>query len=125
MIVLFEAENSQYLAAVYHIETTKAELSRSKLELMRNNETMAAALANIDLYESNLSYLRSYARVISIAEYNKIKYVLATEYGTVTMCRRSLPLLEKHIANLESTIRDMEARLPSLKSKILEFRKYE
>lgn len=123
MLFLFDRENSSYTRAVYEIETMKADICRMKLELLRKQEERRLAESNAANIEANINYLKTWAKVVSIKEYVRATHYLSAELQVILLCNQVIPTLEKAVAKSEAEVARLEANLPSLKTKILEFKR--
>lgn len=119
----FSNDNPSYVRAVYDIETTKADIARLKLELSRHEETKASAIAQAELLEANIEYVKKYAKVVSMREYVRLRHMLAGEYEIVLFAKNAIPSLERVIKMTEASLTRLESSLPSYQSKVLEFRR--
>lgn len=118
-------DNPAYLRAVYEIETTKADIARMELELMRLNEHRATSLAQIELIESNMDYIHRYAKIVGLREYANLKAMLAQERATYVHVKNQVPNLERALEAYKEGLARLIARLPSFQTKVLEFRRNE
>lgn len=119
----FSSETPQYLAATYRIETLKVDIQRTKVDLDRTLERKARAESNLELLDETISYLRRNAQVVVIKEYEKIIFQRASELGTIITDKRTIPLLESQIKIMQAELDRVRGDLPSLKAKILEFKR--
>lgn len=119
----FSNDNPAYTRAVYEIETTKADILRMENELRRLDEQRAASNSLAELLETNITYIKKYARVVSMREYTNLKHQLASEYGVLIHTKNEIQRLEKILPNYKEGLARLEARLPSFQSKVLEFKR--
>lgn len=119
----FTNDNPAYIRAVYEIETAKADLIKFKAQLLRAENERAASAAQAELLETNISYLKKYAKIINMREYTRLKHMLASEYEILLLAKNNILSLERVVKASEVSLAYMEARLPSYQSKVLEFRR--
>lgn len=119
----FSNENPAYTRAVYEIETTKADILRMENELRRFEEQRAAANSMAELLETNIEYIRKYAKVVSMKEFTNLKHQLADEYAILIHSKNEIIRLEKVLVSFKEGLARLEARLPSFQSKVLEFKR--
>jgi predicted RNase H-like nuclease (RuvC/YqgF family) len=123
MIFWFDKENPAYLQAVYNLETAKADLLKMKMELAHIVERRQQAISTIELLETNLEYLKKFAKIINIREYTRLTHMLSAEYQVLRYEGNSTHTIEKQIRRVAAEIANMEVNLPSLQSKVLEFKR--
>lgn len=119
----FSNDNPAYTRAVYEIETTKADILRMESEQRRLEEQRAQANSMAELLETNIDYIKKYAKVVSMREYTNLKHQLADEYAVLIHTKNELQRLEKQIPTYKDGLARLEARLPSFQSKVLEFKR--
>ena len=118
----FSNDNPAYTRAVYEIETTKADILRMEAELRRLEEQRASSNSMAELLETNIEYIRKYAKVVSMKEYTNLKHQLADEYAVLIHAKNEVLRLEKVLVSFKDALARLEARLPSFQSKVLEFK---
>jgi hypothetical protein len=123
MLWFSSTESPRYLAAKHRLDVCHADLARVKVDLSRTLERKARAEHNLDLLDETLSYLRRNASVVGMKEFEKIRFQRASELGTIITDSRTIPQLETHIKIIQAEIDRITGDLPSLKSKVLEFKK--
>ncbi len=119
----FNSESPQYLAATYRLETLKADLIKVKYDRDRAMERLARAENNLELLDETLAYLRRGAKVVVMREYEKIVFQRASELGVIITDKKTLPLIESNIKIIQAEIERVTGDLPSLKAKVLEFKR--
>jgi cob(I)alamin adenosyltransferase len=119
----FSSETPQYLAATYRLETLKADILKTKLDLDRTIERKARAENNLELLDVTLAYLRKAASVVSMSEYQKIVFQRASELGTIITDSKTIPLTQSNIKIMQAEVDRITGDLPSMKAKILEFKR--
>jgi hypothetical protein len=126
MLVWFNKGNQKYLQAVHNLECMKFELSKLNTELTKMEKILERSKNNIDSYLKNLDFLKKYTKIISMIEFQKVRYLLAGEYQTMTSVKRSIVEWMGKIKNLEVKISSAEEELPLIlnkKNNVLEFKK--
>lgn len=118
----FSQENPAYVRCLCDIETTKADIARLKIDLMRLEEQRASSNSQAELLETNIEYIRKYAKIVNMREFTKLKHMLADEYAILVLTKNSIPSLERQIRVFGESLASLEARLPSFQSKVLEFK---
>jgi hypothetical protein len=118
-------DNPAYLRAVYEIETTRADIARMELELMRLNENRASVYAQIELIESNLDYIHKYAKVVGLREYSNLKAILKHETSAFVYAKNQILHVEKVLESFKDGLTRLQSRLPSFQTKVLEFKRDE
>jgi hypothetical protein len=119
----FTNENPAYIRCLHDIVTTKFDINRMKIELSRLEQNRAQANQQAELLETNIEYIKKYAKVVSMREYTNLKHMLADEYAILLLSKNSIPSLERQIRIAEESLASLEARLPSFQSKVLEFKR--
>jgi cob(I)alamin adenosyltransferase len=119
----FSSETPQYLAATYRLETLKADILKTNLDLDRTIERKARAENNLELLDVTLAYLRKAASVVSMSEYQKIVFQRASELGTIITDSKTIPLTQSNIKIMQAEVDRITGDLPSMKAKILEFKR--
>ncbi len=123
MLLWFGDDRPEYLQAVYELETKKADLIKMKVDLDRILNKRKLAEADINLLISTIEYLRKYAKIVTIREFQKMRWELIGANEQLINATRSIPIVQKQIKLVEDELNKMEGRLPSLKSKVLEFKR--
>jgi hypothetical protein len=119
----FSSETPEYLAATFRLETLKADIQKVKLDLERTIERKARAEHNLEMLDETLSYLRKSASVVAMGEYQRIVFQRASELGTILTDKKTIPLTQSNIKIMQAEVDRITGDLPSLKAKILEFKR--
>ena len=117
----FETNNRMYMQAVVELEAMKAELSLFEIEIMKSESRKMVAEENASLIEKSLDFVCKYAKIVSITEYSKLKFQLASEYHSITNESNYLVATARTVSKLKVKIEKMERVLPNLSSIVLRF----
>ena len=123
MLWFSSEETPQFKAAKHRLELCKIDLNRVQFDLARTEERKARAENNLELLDETLAYLRNSAHLVALKEFEKIKFQRASELGTIIMDNRTIPQLKANIKIIQAEIARITGDLPSMKAKILEFKR--
>jgi hypothetical protein len=123
MLLLFGNDRPEYLQAVYQLETMRTDLVKMKVDLERIQIKRKLAEADLNLTDSTLEYLRLYAKTVSLREFQRVKFQKVSAIEAYLNASRSVPVVEKQIRLTEEAVEKLERNIPSLKFKLLEFKK--
>ena len=123
MLLWFGDERQEYLQANFQLEAMRFDLAKVKVDLERLYIKKKLAEAQVQLIYNNIEFLKNYAKIVSIREYQILKYQLAGEIDMILITSKSIPPVEKLVKVTENKIRQLLISPAMLKFKVLEFKK--
>jgi hypothetical protein len=121
--MFFFGENSEHLKAVVLLETLKEDLARSTLFLSKEEVLIQKTESLISFLTAALDHLKHEAPIVSIREYQKMRYELVEELQRIERIKERSYFYKQQIVDLNERIARQRLLISTLKSKVLEFKR--
>lgn len=121
--MFFFGENSDHLKAVVVLETLKEDLARSALFLSKEEALIEKTESLISFLTAALDHLKHEALVVSLREYQKMRYELVEELQRIERIKERSYFYKQQINDLNERIVRQRIIIENLKSKVLEFKR--
>jgi hypothetical protein len=122
MILWFNKDNPEHFAAECRLQNLKADLTKMRFEFRTTEARLARSESNLEGLDYSLDYLRNSADIVSMREFQNIQHQRVYELHAVISDRKLVPQMAAQIKIIEAEIARIEGDLPSLRSKVLEFK---
>jgi hypothetical protein len=122
-IIYFPVDNQEYINLVCKIDIAKDDLIKSRNSLSSAFNSIRLIESNLQQLNETVKVLQSSIKIIRLSEYKKVLSMIIREQHDLLLHKKSVVFYEKQINAIELDLQKMQNTLPTLKSKVLEFKR--